>query len=636
MDERYGIIRDRPKHIHLIDHEDQVGRAVEKLLRYDLLGFDTETYHKYDRYVPAFHPSNGARMRLAQFATPEADVYVFDLYKVSKQFFYWMFPNQFLCVIQNAKFELKYLMWELGIYEFGPMWDTMIAEQVLARGRVTGSERIPVGLDDIAKRRLDVYLPKDEQASQWYRADLDESQIKYAARDALIVLPIFQHQRDALVEQSQVRVAELEFGVTPAIAWMENNGIHMDGEQWLRVCDETAKEIESTKHELWDLLGTQGRLFEGIPAFNLDSIPQTQKAFTDAGIVLPLHPETNEPTLSNKLLENIKHHRAAELYITYSKLAKLLKAYGPNWTDKINPYDFKIHCELNQIGAETGRMSCKVPNLMQIPKTNRYRNCFTATPGWVFVDKDYSQCELRILAELCRDPNLLKAFDSDQDLHKFTASLLYEVLFELVTKEQRDISKNMNFLMVYGGGAAKLATQANIAIEIAEKTMELYLNQVYPGMRDWLETQARMVLVNSLRAKTMTGRIRQYAGDLSDGKVKSKIQRNAKNLPIQGTNADITKLALAQAYKAIVKGQYVNDIRLVLPIHDEILAEAKPEYAIIADEILTREMLSAEQQYLKRVPSKVDGDITTMWCKDPTDEQLMEGHRIVYKENVWF
>mgnify|MGYP001208137612 CR=1 FL=1 len=624
---------DSPRRIIIVDTEGKMGQAVEHLIQFDVLGFDTETYHAFDRDIPAFEPCRGARMRIAQFATPEGDTYIFDLFKISKLFLHYLFPNRFLCVIQNAKFELKFLMHELGIYEFGHIWDTLIAEQIISKGRIVPSNRmeyVPVGLDAIAKRRLGAVLPKDMQNSEWYREELTDRQLQYAARDANVVMPIYQVQREILKEQSQVRIAELEFATVPVIAWMENNGMTLNRERWLEVCASTQNEIEIVKQELWDILGHQKTLFDGVPTINLNSKKQVGAALENAGIELPLHPDTGEPTLSNKLLadSDASKFRAVELYIKYVKLAKRIQSYGPNWLDKINPYTGRIHCSLKQLGAETGRMSCNAPNLMQIPKDNLYRNCFEAQDGWVLVDCDYSQCELRILAEYCRDPNLLKAFDSDEDLHRFTAHLLYKTPLDEVTDKQRSMAKNMNFLMVYGGGAHKLSYNAGIPIETAEATMELYLKKVYPRMGDWLEERAKKV-VYSMKASTMTGRIRQYMGNLNDKKIKSKIQRNAKNLPIQGTNADITKLALVQCYKALVKGRYLNDIRLLLPIHDEILTEAKPAYAELAYDLMSREMLDAERQYLHRVPSKVDGSITRVWCKDPSPEQLEEGRKII-------
>jgi DNA polymerase-1 len=630
----YDNLSPKPRKVRVIDHPDKVGQAVEKLLRYDVLGFDTETYHAFDRNIPAFNPCDGARMRLAQFTTPEADAYVFDLYKVDpRSFMYYMFPNKYTCVIQNAKFEEKFLQHELGIYEFGPMYDTMLAEQVLSRGRVSHSEPgfIPVGLDSIAKRTLDFDLPKDEQKSDWYKSDLSESQIYYAAMDSTVVLPIWDKQRKRLVEQRQMRVAELEFAATPAIAWMENNGFTLDKEAWLKVAHDTEEEVKGIRHELWNLLGQQQSLWENaVESINLNSKLQVQEAFERLGIALPIDDKTGNVTLSNKLLSQLHEKgktRAVDLYVQYVKLTKRLSSFGPDWVDRINPYTGRIHCNLKQIGAETGRMSASYPNLMQIPKENFYRNCFLARYGWVLIDADYSQCELRILAELCRDPNLLKAFDSKMDLHEFTASILFEVPLDQVTKEQRGIAKNMNFLIVYGGGAYKLAAQAGVTIEIAEAILERYLNRVYPAMRDWLNKRGSDVLYH-LQARTMTNRMRQYVGDLHDKKFKSKVQRHAKNYPIQGTNADITKLALTQTYNTLVKRRLVDDIKMVLPVHDEIVLDAKPEYALEAEHILKTDMLSAEGQYFRRVKPAVDSDITLKWFKEVPEEAKQEARRM--------
>lgn len=620
---------DRPKKIHLIDTEEKVGYAVEHLLKFDVLGYDTETYHAFDRAIPAFHPCNGARMRLAQWATPEGDSYVFNLYKVSKDFLYYMFPNKFLCVIHNAKFEIKFLQFELGIYDFGPIWDTMVVEQVLSKGRVNPKEKgeyIHVGLDACAKRRLDVELPKGEQASQWYKEDLTESQIRYAARDPQVVLPLYQKQYEALLEQSQVRVAELECGVIPAIAWMENNGFRLNGDAWTQVVDDLVAHKKEVQTELWPLLGNQGTLF-GEQTLNLDSKPQVTAAFQRLGLEIPIDKDGNM-TLSSDLLRKIEGRKDVDLFVDYVSTTKRVQSFGYNWVDKINPYTGRIHCDLKQIGAETGRMACSAPNLMQIPKENTYRNCFEAEEGWVLVDADYSQCELRILAEYCRDPNLLAAFDSEKDIHYFTGHLLYEKPIDKVTKDERGIAKNQNFLIVYGGGPSKLAMKANIPIAVAERTMELYLKKVYPHMAHWLEARSKQVLFH-LRADTMTGRLRQYMGDIKDREFKGKIQRNAKNMPIQGTNADLTKLAMTLCYRRIVREQLVDQIHLLLVVHDELVAEAQPSYATYASELMHEEMITAEKMYLKRVPSVVDGTLTRVWCKDPKPEHLKEAQDLI-------
>jgi DNA polymerase-1 len=621
MLERYvEPIPHTPRHIHLVQDENRVDKAVSHLLKFDVLGFDLETYHSVDRYKPAFDPTNGAKMRLAQFATPEGRVFLFDLYKVSPYFLYRMFPNTFLCVIQNAKFDLKYLMWELGIWDFGPIFDTMNAEKVLSKGNTVYSKDrtgtyVPVGLDDIAWRRLKVKLPKDEQASHWYKSQLSEKQLSYAARDPMILLPIFDVQRQLLVEQSQMHVAELEFGVTPAVASMELNGIHLDTSRWLEMCEKTERDLHEIKKDLWRMLGKQQSLFidADVEPINLNSKPDVTLALEECGIKIPIDKE-GKPTRPE-----------IQQYLKYVKLDKARSSYGPDWVDKVNPFDERIHCSINTMGAETGRMSANGPNLMQMKKEDAYRNCFTPEDGWVFIDADYSQCELRILAEYCRDQNLIHAFDMGYDLHRYTAHLIFKVAMEMVEDFQRAIAKNLNFGIVYGIGVAKFAAQAGIPFEEAEVIMRYYLKEAYPSMGQWLDTQGRSVLYN-MEARTMTGRIRRYSGDLNDKQFKAAVQRNAKNLPIQGTNADILKRALALLYEE-VKGH--KNIKLVLPIHDEILTEARPEYAREAAHKLKASMLQAEREYLHRVKSKVDVNLSLVWSKEPTKEQKAEALALV-------
>lgn len=630
--EYYGLrlqwpIPDRPKRIILVNNEEKAQEAVRKLLRYDVLGFDTETYNARERHVPAFNPVDGARIRLSQWATPDGEVFVFDHYRVSKNYLYSMFPNKtFMVVGQNLVFDLTFVMWELGIYEFGDLWDTMIAGQIINKGKVAGQERIPVGLDAIARRELDVVLPKDEQSSAWYMNELSLSQIEYSARDAIIVLAIWQKQRDRIIEQSQMRAAEIDFGVVPPVAWMKNNGIVLNKNKWEAQYNKLAAQIEKVKDRLWELLGIQGTLFGEGPTINLNSKPQVIQSFLNQGITLPIHPKTGELTLSAELLKPIEHFESVRLYIEYVGLAKKLSSYGMNWIDAVNIISGRLHGSLKIIGAETGRMAGVTPNLMQVPKEDEYRNCFEATEGWVLVDTDYSQCELRILAEFSRDPKLLEAFDNDYDLHRFSAHLIYKKAMEDVDKKERGIAKNLNFGIVYGIGSGKFAMQSHLPVDEAQAIMDYYLKEAYPGMSNWLESRARSVMAH-LQARTMSGRLRQYTGDITQNEIKAKIQRNAKNMPIQGTNADITKRALRLLYDRVI--QHRNKFRMLLPVHDEALSESEPSFAREGAWIQEQAMLQAEREFLKRVPCKVDTTITRVWCKEPNDEQKAEAEALL-------
>jgi DNA polymerase I - 3''-5'' exonuclease and polymerase domains len=607
-----------PKRIHVIDKQKDVLRAVRRILRFDVLGFDTETEQTADRSKPAFDPTEGARMRLSQWGCPNGDVFVFDHHKVNKDYLYDMFPNVGIVVMQNGKFDLKFVMYELGIFNYGPIWDTMIAEQVLAKGNL----HYGFGLDKIADRRCGVWLPKDEQRSDWWMNELAQSQIEYAARDASILIPIFESQKDALIYESLVMCAELEFDTVPCLSNMELNGMRLNKDKWRAIFDKTSAEVRDLENKLWKKLCIQKTLYDDIPTINLNSKPQVKYAFEKRGIKLPLDKKGNVTT-SNKLLGPVLHHEEVRLYIEWVKKAKRRTSYGLSWLDNINPYTGRIHTNIKQLGAETGRMSTK--DLMLVPSENSYRNCFEAEPGWVFVDSDYSQCELRILAELSRDPNLLKAFDEDHDLHRYSAHLIYRKKLENVLPKERAVAKNLNFGIVYGIGRAKFAADAEISMEEAERIMDFYLKRAYPDMGDWLEGRARDILY-SMQGRTLSGRTRRYVGDLEDKEFRAKTQRNAKNLPIQGGNADITKRALALAYK-----EFAGDkrVKLILPVHDEIIMESVPSYAREAEFKLNELMLKAEREFLKRVKCKVDSNITLEWCKEPTPEQIAAGQAML-------
>lgn len=637
MIELHQHIPDTPIHTYYVDTADRVDKALNHLLQYDCLGFDLETYHSVNKRKKAFDPTDGARMRLAQWATPAGVAFVFDLYKVDRMFMREMFPNPFLCVIQNAKFELKYLMYELGIYDFGPIWDTMTAEKILSKGNVVYSKEstyVPVGLDDIAYRHLGVILPKDEQKSDWYKAELTESQIDYAARDAQIVLPIYQIQRELLKEQRQVRVNEVDTDAIPAFAMMELNGIHLDADRWLKICDDNKTELEKVQAQLQSDLGSQNTLFAGgRPSIDLGKRDLVMRAMEErGGFQIPLDRD-GKKSLAKDNISGIDHPFVKN-YLKHVKLEKSLSSFGPDWIDKRNPFDNRIHCDIIGIGAETGRMSAKNPNLMQMKKDEAYRGAFTAADGCVFIDADYSQCELRILAELCRDENLIFAFDQDYDLHRYSAHLIYKCVMELVTDLQRSVAKNLNFGIVYGIGVAKFAAQAHIPLEEAEAIMNYYLKVAYPNLGHWLEAQGKSVFYN-LEARTMLGRIRKYNGDLADKQFKASVQRNAKNLPIQGTNADITKRALALVYKELVRRGLIQKVKMVLVIHDEILLESPAEYAYEAKYVLYTCMMQAEQEFLWRVKSKVDVDIALEWAKSVSPEQKAAAEELLrsYKQN---
>jgi len=618
-------IPNTPTSIKYITRESDVGPAVSRILRFPFFGWDTETYQTNRNYA-AFHPWEGAKIRVSSFGLPTGETFVFDLKKVKPDFHKWIFPNISMVVGQNLKFDIQFLQYWYDIWDYGPIFDTMIAGQLISEGRVTAPDLVPVGLDHLAKRILGVDLPKEGQHYDWSKDELDMWAIEYAARDSLIVLPIYQYQLEKLKEQSQLRVAQVDFDMSPVAAALELNGIKMDAEKWEQQYQKVVSEVEPMREELWNMLGQQKTLFGGVQTLNLNAPAQVMAAFEAKGLPIAFDKKSGKPTVSGPRMRiYAEQHKEISVYIKYKKMMKLLQSYGPNWTEKISHFDGRIHGHWKIIGAETGRMAANGPNLTQIPKQNEYRNCFVAEPGHIFIDTDYSLCELRILCELCRDPRLFKAFEEGHDLHRYTASLIWKIPIDSVTPKQRAIAKNINFGIVYGIGAAKFAEDADLTLEEAERIMKFYLEEAYPKMGQWLYNQAQSTIRRML-AVTMLGRRRKYYGDIEDTAIRSAIERNGKNLPVQGGNADITKYAARKIYNRL---QGRKDIKQVLVIHDESVLESEPKSADEAQWIQETSMLEAEQSFLHTVKCKVDTDRTIIFTKDPTEEQKAQAERLV-------
>jgi DNA polymerase-1 len=279
----------------------------------------------------------------------------------------------------------------------------------------------------------------------------------------------------------------------------------------------------------------------------------------------------------------------------------------------VHPRTGRIHPDFNQIGADTGRFSCTNPNIQQIPATSDFRQCFIPAPGYKLVTCDYSQAELRILAQLSQDPAFVEAFQSGGDLHRLTASQMFQVPPDLVDKKQRSAAKVINFGLAYGRGPAALGVQLGVSTEEAKSLIDQYF-KAYAGIQRWLD-HAGKEAVRKGYSITLLGRKRYYAPldthDPDYNKKRASIERQGKNSPIQGANADMTKLALIGLHEAL-QGY---DARVVNTVHDEIVVEAKEDQAEAVCTIVEHEMVKAGQQLLTLVPVVADAKIADFWSK---------------------
>jgi DNA polymerase-1 len=323
--------------------------------------------------------------------------------------------------------------------------------------------------------------------------------------------------------------------------------------------------------------------------------------FSTASDVLENLVEQDETGIAQKMLE-------------YREMQKLKSTYVDSLPTMIHPLTGRLHTSLSQTGAATGRLSSSNPNLQNIPIRNeagrQIRRGFVARPGWQFVAADYSQVELRILAHVSGDTGLVEAFRLDQDIHKATAAAVFSIPLEKVTFEQRRFAKAVNFGLIYGMGAFRLARDSEMTLGEAERFIEAYFKQ-FPGIQGYLEGTKRQAAEKGY-VETLLGRRRYFEilrpKSSANHNEKERARREAINHPIQGTAADIIKLAMVEIHKALQEGGY--SAKMLLQIHDELIFEAPEAEVEAVHELVVRLMSNA---YQLAVPLKVEASVGKSW-----------------------
>ncbi len=503
-------------------------------------------------------------------------------------------------VAHNAKFDCKWVRHHLGV-EVGSVYDTYLASVLISAGE--GERRH--GLADVVQFFLGQTLDKSEQVSNWAADELSHSQIEYAARDAAIMPEVREKLDERIALDGLTTVLKLENECVMPIAEMELNGFFLDQARWREQLGVVTKAQAKFADELQDMLSAgvaQASLF-GRAEINLDSQQQVTDALVGLGVPMP---NTTRAWELQPLAE--KYPPVAKL-LEYRTVAKASSSFGENILEFIEPATGRIHADFRQIGAPTGRFSCSSPNLQQIPHEHEYRRCFTAPSGRMLVIADYSQIELRILADFSEDKNFIQAFVSGQDFHSATAAQVFGIKTEDVTADQRSFAKRLNFGVIYGLGASRFAMMTGLTQTQAEDTLRRYF-ATYPKMDAWLRDQSKNVL-SERSARTKSGRLARISFNENDRGSIGAAQRYAKNMPIQGTSADILKRALRMLHDDIRE----TSARLVNIVHDEIIVECNSNEAEQTAKTLESAMLRAGEQFVSQVPIKVDVHTADEWCK---------------------
>jgi DNA polymerase I-like protein with 3'-5' exonuclease and polymerase domains len=579
----------------IITTDDGLKQALGAISGHPVLGVDTET--------TGLDPLR-SRVRLLQIATLEQS-FVFDLFQIAafdhpalRELFS---SEQTVKIFHNAKFDLKMLLHHFKL-EVRGVFDTLLASQLIGAGRSEGGH----GLAAVTARYLDETIDKSMQVSDW-SGELNALQYEYAAKDAALMLPLRDALAEKLAESGLEEAAKLEFECVLPLAAMELAGMAIDAVCWRGLVSGVERAHEALSAELKRELAAgipQLSLFDEPPNINLDSPSQVTQALARMGIKVE-----GKGTRSWQLQPLAKEHPAVAKLLEYRSVQKSLSSYGLSLLEHIHPVTGRIHADFRQIGATGGRMSCSDPNLQQMPHTIEYRECFRAPQGRKLVIADYSQIELRILADWSQDTALVKALLSGEDLHCVTASQMFGISLEQVTKSQRAAAKQLNYGIMYGLGAPGLAARIDCSAEEADGLIRKYF-AAYSGVAAFLRESANRA-IGERESRTRSGRLIYFTFDPNDRSQVAANQRLGKNAPIQGSSADIIKRALALIYDALKP----LDAQIVNCIHDEIVVEVAEAQAEECAATIEREMVAAAREFIRSVPVTVDTVISDAWLK---------------------
>lgn len=480
-------------------------------------------------------------------------------------------------VLHNAKFDLQVLkaagLDVVHTVEFGgirkaKIFDTMIAAWVLNPDKVEGSGKTSFSLEKLAESKLGLIGTEFSSIVAKNQTFLDiplETAIPYGAEDADFTLQLWQVFSKLIKEQNLESLFDLEMKVLPILTQMEINGINLDKAQLLNYKTELTEKIAATEKDIYSLCGKE---------FNIASPKQLGTVlFEDLGLPHGKKTKSGYSTDTSVLEELLSVHPVAAKILEYRGMTKLLSTYVetlPLLTDK----NARIHTTYFQTGTATGRLSSRDPNLQNIPVRDeagrKIRKAFVAPSGKALVSADYSQIELVVLAHLSNDEALCKAFNEGTDVHKATAALIYNTTVENVTSEMRRTAKTINFGVIYGMSAFRLAQDLGISRSDANKFLEIYFS-TYSGITTFLDETIKKAEQTGA-VETLLGRRRYIYGINSSNKLeKSGAERVAKNSPIQGSAADIVKMAMISVFSELQKT--VPSAKLLLQVHDELIVE---------------------------------------------------------------
>ena len=589
----------------LVDNENEMRELCQKFLSAKTLSLDTETTGT---------DAMTAELVGLSFAVEEFEAYyipvppereeaqkIVDIFKPAYEN-----PSS-LKTGQNIKYDMLVLA-RYGVDIKGKMFDTMVAHYVL-------QPELPHNMDALAEQYLGYSTIKIEELigpkgkKQKNMRDLPPGDVyEYACEDADVTLRLKNALHDELVRNDAIQLfEEVEMPLVRVLAAMELTGVRIDTETLRETSELFTLRMNKLEEEVFALAGE---------SFNLSSPKQVGEILFDKLKIdeRAKRTKTGQYVTSEEVLEKLRpRHEIVDRILNYRGLKKLTSTYVDSLPTLINPSTGKIHTSFNQTVTSTGRLSSSNPNLQNIPVRGddgkEIRKAFIPEPGCTFFSADYSQIELRIMAHLSGDKHMIEAFLEGDDIHASTAAKIYHKPIGDVTRDERRKAKTANFGIIYGISVFGLAERLNVPRSEARELIDGYF-ATYPRVREYMdesiERARRQGYIETLLRR------RRYLPDINSRNaiVRGYAERNAINAPIQGSAADIIKIAMVRIYNRFLSENLRST--MMLQVHDELNFSVVPEEREIVEQIVIHEM---ENAYSLSVPLKADCGWGANWLE---------------------
>ena len=589
----------------LVENEEEMRKLCDYFLTNEILSLDTETTSTSTIDAELVGLSFAVKEFEAFYvpipAEREKALQIINIFKP-------LYENpKIVKVGQNLKYDLEVLR-NYGIELKGPMWDTMIAHYLIQpelRHNMDFMAEIYLNYKTIHIDELIGPRGKNQRSMR----DLSATLVyEYAAEDADVTLRLKNKLEPELKKfECENLFYNIEMPLMPVLAEMEMNGVCLDTESLKETSEILNTRLKEIEQRIYELAGH---------TFNIASPKQVGGVLFDELKIVEKakKTKTGQYVTSEEVLQQLKNkHEIVADILEYRGLTKLLGTYVDTLPQLINPRTRHIHTSFNQTVTATGRLSSSDPNLQNIPirgeDGKEIRKAFVPEPGCLFFSADYSQIELRVMAHLSNDPQMIEVFREGKDLHAATAANIYKKSIDEVTRDERTKSKRANFGIIYGITVFGLAERLDISRDEAKQLIDGYF-ETFPQVHDYME-QAKQTARQQGYVTTLFGR-RRYLPDINSANatVRGFAERNAINAPIQGTAADIIKVAMIRIYQRF-KAEGIRS-KMILQVHDELNFSVYPNEKEKVERIVLEEMQRAIDL---KVPLIADSGFGKNWLE---------------------